>query len=101
MGFRPQPLFSESLVRITNNATQQKEIASSLELFRNVFLLQSQEAKVEECSVNHPASNLPHDTACTFNWHHIVNSPDHPCSDTNLFGFKYEKPCILVKLNKV
>ncbi|CAF2138223.1 unnamed protein product [Rotaria magnacalcarata] len=101
MGFRPQPSTSESLVRITNNSTQQQQIASSLELFRNVFLLQNHDAKVEECSIDKPASKLQSGAACSFNWHHIVNNDSHPCSDKNLYGFKYEQPCILVKLNKV
>ncbi|CAF2434635.1 unnamed protein product [Rotaria sp. Silwood2] len=101
LGFRPQPVIYESLIRITNNSTQQKLIASSLQLFRNVFLLQSSDAKTEECSEETPASNLPSGTACSFNWFHIVSSDDHPCSDNKLYGFSYEQPCILIKLNKV
>lgn len=101
MGFRPQPYTHESLIRITNDSTQRRRIASSLKLFRNVFLLQNSDAKVHECSTEEPASTLPAGTACSFNWHHIVKTDNHPCSDKNLFGFLNEQPCILVKLNKV
>ncbi|CAF1046934.1 unnamed protein product [Rotaria sp. Silwood1] len=101
LGFRPQPVTYESLIRITNDTAQQKRIASSLQLFRNVFLLQSSDAKAEECSPQNPASNLPPGTACLFNWFHIVESEDHPCSDNKMNGFSYEQPCILIKLNKV
>ncbi len=35
MGFRPQPVVDDSLIRITNNPLQQKRIASSLRLYRD------------------------------------------------------------------
>ena len=35
MGFRPQPVIQDSLIRITNNPDQQKRIASSLRLYRD------------------------------------------------------------------
>ncbi|CAF1581851.1 unnamed protein product, partial [Adineta steineri] len=101
MGFRPQPIVDDSLIHISNDPSQQERIGSSLRLFRDVFLVQSSEAKTEECSEKEPASELPYGTACLFNWSHIVKSADHPCSDDNLFGFKNEQPCVLVKLNKV
>jgi len=101
MGFRPQPLTDSSLIQITNDPIQQKHISSSLKLFRDVFLLQKTDARTEECTVKEPASTLPSGTACLFDWSHIVKDEDHPCSDSNMFGFKYEQPCILVKLNKV
>lgn len=101
MGFRPQPLVESSLIEITNDLTQQTMMASSLLLFRNVFLLQSSDAQVETCSPSATAANLSPGTACAFNWFNIVPDQDHPCSDNNLYGFKYEQPCILLKLNKV
>lgn len=101
MGFRPQPLTDSSLIEITDNPDQQKRIASSLRLFRDVYLLQKADARIEECSMDQPASKLPEDTACAFNWFSIVNSKDHPCSDNTMYGFKNKQPCILVKLNKV
>ncbi len=101
MGFRPQPLVDSSLIQITNDPLQQKRIASSLRLFRDVFLLQKADARTEACSVQEPASDLPIGTACAFNWFDIVKSDDHPCSDNNMYGFKSEQPCVLVKLNKV
>ncbi len=66
-----------------------------------VYLIQKADAKTDECSVEEPASDLPTGTACLFNWFHIVNSENHPCSDNNMYGFKKEEPCVLVKLNKV
>ncbi|CAF0727498.1 unnamed protein product [Rotaria sordida] len=101
LGFRPQPVIDESLIQITNDPIQQKRIASSLRLFRNVFLLQNSDAKVEQCSSQEPASKLPPGTACLFNWYHIVKNENHPCSDNKMYGFSYEQPCILIKLNKV
>ena len=76
-------------------------MATSLRLFRDVFLVQKSDAKTEECSASEPAYDLPDGVACSFDWSHIVKTESHPCSDDNLFGFKQEKPCILVKLNKV
>lgn len=101
VGFRPQPLVDSSLIEITNDLTQQTIMASSLLLFRNVFLLQNSDAQLEQCSAEKPAATLPPGTACAFNWFNIVADQDHPCSDNNLYGFKYEQPCILIKLNKV
>jgi hypothetical protein len=101
MGFRPQPDLKNSLIQITNDVDQQKRLASSLRLFRDIFLLQEAAFKTEQCTVNNPASNLDPDTACTFDWFHIVENQDHPCSDNNMYGLKYEQPCVLVKLNKV
>ncbi len=101
LGFRPQPSVDESLIRITNDPEQQEKMASSLRLFRDVFLLQNSDAKTEECSASEPAQDLPEGVACSFDWSHIVKTKNHPCSDDNLYGFKQEKPCILVKLNKV
>jgi len=101
MGFRPQPVIDSSLIQISNDPVEQKRIASSLRLFRDVFLLQNPDAQTEECSAQEPASTLQPGTACTFDWFHIVKNEDHPCSDNNMYGFKYEQPCILVKLNKV
>jgi hypothetical protein len=66
-----------------------------------VFLIQKSDAKTEVCSADNPAGDLPRGVACAFDWHDIVKSENHPCSDKNLFGFKQEEPCILVKLNKV
>jgi hypothetical protein len=66
-----------------------------------VYLVQKSDAKTEECSDDSPASDLPRGTACLFNWYHIVDTQNHPCSDNNLYGFKNEEPCVLVKLNKV
>jgi hypothetical protein len=66
-----------------------------------VYLRQKADAKIEECSDDSPAGELPPGVACAFNWDNIVDSPSHPCSDQNLFGFKNEEPCVLVKLNKV
>jgi hypothetical protein len=45
--------------------------------------------------------DLPKGTACAFDWYDVVTTEDHPCSDRNLFGFKKQQPCILVKINKV
>jgi len=101
MGFRPQPVTDASLIEVSNDPLQQKRIASSLRLFRDVFLVQSADAKTEECSEKEPASDLPFGTACLFNWFDIVKGDDHPCSDNNMYGFKNEQPCVLVKLNKV
>ena len=101
MGFRPQPLIDDSLVRVSDDPTEQIRIASSLRLFRDVFLIQNSDSKIENCTEVDPASDLPAGTACAFNWFHVVNTNDHPCSDNNLYGFKQEKPCVLVKLNKV
>ncbi|CAF0791721.1 unnamed protein product [Adineta ricciae] len=101
MGFRPQPLIDDSLIRVSDDPTEQIRIASSLRLFRDVFLIQNSDSKIENCTEVDPASDLPAGTACAFNWFHVVNSNDHPCSDNNLYGFKQEKPCVLVKLNKV
>jgi len=101
MGFLPQPLTDSNLIPITNDPLQQKRIASSLRLFRDVFLLQRADARTEECTEKDPAQDLPTATACEFNWFHIVKTQDHPCSDNNLYGFKYEQPCVLIKLNKV
>ena len=101
MGFRPQPSVDSSLIEISNNPEQQKRIASSLRLFRDVFLLQNADARTEECTDKDPASELPDNTACAFSWFSIVNSENHPCSDNNMYGFKNERPCVLVKLNKV
>jgi hypothetical protein len=101
MGFRPQPATDSSLIQITDDPVQQKRIVSSLQLFRDVFLLQNPDARTEECTAKQSAITLPEGVACSFNWYHIVNTEDHPCSDNNMYGFKYEKPCILVKLNKV
>lgn len=101
LGFRPQPATDSSLIRITDDPTQQKRIASSLRLFRDVYLLQKSDAKIDECTIDEPASNLPPETACSFNWFDIVKSKDHPCSDDNMYGFKNEQPCVLIKLNKV
>jgi hypothetical protein len=69
--------------------------------FLIVYLIQKADAKTDECSAEEPASDLPQDTACAFNWFHIVNTENHPCSDNNMYGFKKEEPCVLVKLNKV
>jgi hypothetical protein len=66
-----------------------------------VYLIQKADAKTDECSAEEPASGLPTGTACLFNWFLIVNSENHPCSDNNMYGFKNEEPCVLVKLNKV
>jgi hypothetical protein len=66
-----------------------------------VYLVQKADAKTEECNDDSPASDLPRGTACLFNWFQIVNTQNHPCSDDNLYGFKNEEPCVLVKLNKV
>ncbi|CAF1115447.1 unnamed protein product [Rotaria sordida] len=101
MGFRPQPEIDDSLIRITSDPHQQIRIASSLRLYRDVYLIQRNDAKIEECSEVEPASELVPGTACSFNWFHIVNTADHPCSDNNMYGFKNEEPCVLVKLNKV
>jgi hypothetical protein len=101
MGFRPQPATDSSLIQITNDPVQQQRISSSLRLFRDVFLLQNADARTEECTAKQSAANLPDGVACSFNWFHIVNNQDHPCSDNNMYGFKNEQPCILVKLNKV
>jgi hypothetical protein len=101
MGFRPQPLIDSSLIPISNDRTQQKRIASSLRLFRDVFLLQNSDAQVEECSSENPATQLPPGAACSFNWFDIVKNEEHPCSDNNMYGFRHEQPCVLVKLNKV
>lgn len=35
MGFRPQPVVRDSLIEITDDATQKERIASSLRLFRD------------------------------------------------------------------
>ncbi|UJR27008.1 hypothetical protein I4U23_008313 [Adineta vaga] len=101
MGFRPQPVIDDSLIRISNDKEEQARIASSLRLFRDVYLIQGADAKTENCSEADPASDLPAGTACAFNWFHIVNTNGHPCSDNNMYGFKREEPCVLVKLNKV
>jgi hypothetical protein len=101
LGFRPQPLVDESIIRITNDPKQQSKIASSLRLFRDVFLLQNADAKTEVCSATQTANELEPGMACKFDWFHIVKTKDHPCSDDNMYGFKHEQPCVLVKLNKV
>ena len=101
MGFRPQPSIDSSLIVISDELGQQQRIASSLRLFRDVFLLQSAEAQTVDCSAQSPASSLPSNTACAFNWLDIVEDQNHPCSDNNLYGFKSQRPCVLVKLNKV
>jgi hypothetical protein len=66
-----------------------------------VYLTQKADAKIEECTTTDSASELPQGTACSFDWSRIVNTDNHPCSEKNLFGFKNEQPCVLVKLNKV
>mgnify|MGYP001121635150 CR=1 FL=1 len=101
MGFRPQPSIDSSLIQIPDNSKEQIRIASSLRLFRDVYLLQDTDTRTEVCSEKNPAVDLPENTACEFDWLKIVNDQNHPCSDNNLYGFKYEQPCVLVKLNKV
>ncbi|CAF4600034.1 unnamed protein product [Rotaria sp. Silwood1] len=101
MGFRPQPEVDDSLIRVTNNEHEQRRIASSLRLFRDIYLIQKADARTEECSEKETSADLVPGTACTFNWFHIVKTQDHPCSDNNMYGFKNEEPCVLVKLNKV
>lgn len=66
-----------------------------------VFLIQRADARTEKCSDQDAADELPSGTACAFNWFHVVPTQDHPCSDNNMYGFKNEQPCVLVKLNKV
>ncbi|CAF1211934.1 unnamed protein product [Adineta ricciae] len=101
LGFRPQPIIDDNLIRVTNTKQQQEQIASSLSLFRQVYLTQKSDAKTEVCSANNPASELPQGFACEFDWSDIVKNDDHPCSEKNLYGFQQEQPCVLVKLNKV
>ncbi|CAF1248191.1 unnamed protein product [Adineta steineri] len=101
MGFRPQPRVDDNLIVVSNDPDQQARIASSLRLYRDVYLVQGNDAKTENCTAEEPASELPESTACLFNWFHIVNTDNHPCSDNNMYGFKKEQPCVLVKLNKV
>lgn len=69
--------------------------------FSIVFLIQKADAKTEKCTEKDSAADLPPGYACTFNWFHIVENQDHPCSDNNMYGFKREEPCVLVKVNKV
>lgn len=73
----------------------------NLSSVRIVFLIQRADAKTENCTDKDPASDLPVGYACSFNWFHIVNNQEHPCSDNNMYGFKKEQPCVLVKVNKV
>ncbi|CAF2851757.1 unnamed protein product [Rotaria sp. Silwood2] len=101
MGFRPQPMVDDSLIRVSNDLYEQKRIASSLRLYRDVYLIQKTDAKAEPCTELDPASELVPGTACSFSWFDIVSTQDHPCSDNNMYGFKHEEPCVLVKLNKV
>ncbi|CAF2140149.1 unnamed protein product [Rotaria magnacalcarata] len=101
MGFRPQPDVTENLIQVPSDPQEQKRIASSLRLFRDVYLIQKPDAKAEECTEKDPASDLIPGAACQFNWFHVVPTQEHPCSDNNMYGFKKEEPCILVKLNKV
>ena len=101
MGFRPQPLVDSSLIRVSDDLIEQKRVASSLRLFRDIFLLQNADAQTEQCTRTTPAARLQPETACAFNWFDIVETDDHPCSDNNMYGFQQEQPCILVKLNKV
>ncbi|UJR22102.1 hypothetical protein I4U23_025167 [Adineta vaga] len=101
LGFRPQPNVNDNLIRVTNDPEQQKQIASSLGLYRQIYLTQNNEAKTEVCSADNPSHELPLGVACEFDWSDIVKTEDHPCSARNLYGFKQEQPCVLVKLNKV
>ncbi|CAF0822034.1 unnamed protein product [Didymodactylos carnosus] len=101
MGFRPQPSIYSNLILITNDEHQQTKIASSLRLFRDVFLLQRRTDNVEECTPQNPAARLPEGLACSFHWFKIVPTQHHPCSDENKYGFAEEKPCVLIKLNKI
>lgn len=101
LGFRPQPNVRENRIIISDDPTQQNEMVSSLRLFRDVYLRQKPDARVERCTRDEPANELPQGVACEFDWSDIVRSKSHPCSEENLFGFKQKQPCILVKINKV
>ena len=120
MGFRPQPVIDDNIIRISDNPREQVRIASSLRLFRDgqlnekhlevsrsflvsslVYLTQRADAKTEKCTDKEDAADLPPGHVCAFNWFHIVENDDHPCSDNNMYGFRKEEPCILVKVNKV
>lgn len=101
MGYRPQPVIDDNIIRISDNPREQARIASSLRLYRDVFLIQKADAKTEKCTEKDSAGDLPPGYACAFNWFHVVENQDHPCSDNNMYGFRHEEPCVLVKVNKI
>ena len=52
------------------------------------------------CTGNYTISDK-HQQFCDFNIDDLAADPDFDCTKANTYGYHYNKPCVLLKINKV
>ncbi|XP_055869048.1 uncharacterized protein LOC106064913 [Biomphalaria glabrata] len=94
MGFKPMPDIDTTLVHSKINGEHQKLYIENIKKVLDTY--QNQNFKNEDCShVKTP--RVKEDTACEFNYTALTSQ----CNEANAFGMAENKPCVLLKLNKI
>jgi len=54
----------------------------------------------ENCTGNYTVDD-PHEQTCDFDIEDLRSNPDFDCTLENSYGYHNNKPCVLLKINKV
>lgn len=106
LGFRPQTDVEDTLIRFDPTVAENKDNGytkqtKNLQNFLDKYYQLNEDNKNNaiDCKDNNNKDSFKDGKFCKFDYKKLFESS--PCTEKNQYGYNTEKPCVLIKLNKI